>query len=64
MGTISAIKLSIGVSAYIQLPVGVHTIDDKIYTVEEKIENQGTDNEYHTSQIISIVPINQDNPSV
>lgn len=38
MGVVKAIKLTNIVSAYIQLPVGVHIIADKKYTVEE-VEN-------------------------
>lgn len=58
MGVIKAIKLSGSeVSAYIQLPVGVHTIADKKYTVSERIFNAGTDNEYSTTVIDLIEPI-------
>lgn len=38
MGSHKAIKLTNVVSAYIELPVGVHIIADKKYTVEE-VEN-------------------------
>lgn len=64
MGAIKGIKLSMGVSAYIQLPAGVHTIDDKIYTVVEKVENEGTENEWRITEIESIVPKDMENPSV
>jgi len=46
-----------GPSAYIELPTGVHTIGDKVYTVIEQIENKGTDNEYTHNVILSIVPL-------
>lgn len=45
-----------GVSGYMQLPAGVHTIGGMIYTVEEVIENEGQDNEWKTTKIVSIVP--------
>lgn len=58
MGSIKAIKLTATpVNAWLQLPVGVHTIGDKIYTVSEKIENAGQENEWKTTVIDSIVPI-------
>lgn len=58
MGSIKAIKLTATpVNAWLQLPVGVHTIGDKIYTVSEKIENAGKENEWKTTVIDSIVPI-------
>ena len=60
MGVIKAIKLSSTVSGYIQLPVGVHTIADKIYTVTEKIENQGAENEWKTTVIETIVPVTKE----
>lgn len=44
------------VSAYIQLPAGVHTIGDKRYTVSEFTQNPGTDNEYITTVIDLIEP--------
>lgn len=58
MGSIKAIKLTATpINAWLQLPVGVHTIGDKIYTVSEKIENAGQENEWKTTVIDSIVPI-------
>ena len=45
-----------GPSAWLELPVGVHTIGDKVYTVEEVIENAGLENEYKCNVIVSIVP--------
>lgn len=45
------------VSAYIQLPAGVHTIGDKKYTVSEFTQNPGTDNEYITTVIDLIEPV-------
>lgn len=56
MGSIKAIKLTSEVSAYIQLPAGVHVIGDKKYTVSEKIENEGLDNEWRTTVIDLIEP--------
>lgn len=49
------------VSAYIQLPAGVHVIGDKKYTVSNFIQNQGTDNEYETTVIDLIEPATSDN---
>ncbi len=57
MGSVKAIKLTSNVSAWIQLPVGVHTIADKRYTVSEKIENEGLDNEWRTTVIDLIEPV-------
>lgn len=57
MGSIKAIKLESAVSAYIQLPAGVHTIGDKRYTVSEKIENEGLENEWRTTVIDLIEPV-------
>lgn len=58
MGSIKAVKLSATpINAWLQLPVGVHTIGDKIYTVSEKIENAGKENEWKTTVIDSIVPV-------
>ncbi len=45
--------------AHIELPIGVHTIGDSVYTVEEVIENEGTENEYKCNKIVSIVPIDE-----
>jgi len=45
------------VSAYIQLPAGVHTIGDKKYTVSELIQNEGTQSEYITTVIDLIEPL-------
>lgn len=58
MGQITALKLESTVSAYIELPVGVHTIADKIYTVTEVVEYPGTEKEYIHNVIESIVPVN------
>jgi hypothetical protein len=57
MGNIKAIKLESTVNAYVQLPVGVHTIGDKKYTVSEKIENEGLENEWRTTVIDLIEPV-------
>lgn len=46
-----------GASAYMELPVGVHTIGDKIYTVVEVIKNEGMEDEYKCNEIVSIEPI-------
>ena len=47
------------VSAYIELPVGVHTIGDKIYTVIEVTTGEGED--AYTSRVIdSIVPVEEE----
>lgn len=62
MGQIKAIKLASTVNAYIQLPAGVHTIGDKRYTVSEKIENQGMENEWKTTVIDLIEPVEPVNP--
>ena len=43
-----------GPSAWLELPVGVHTIGGKIYTVEEVIEDEGTENAYTSNIIVSI----------
>lgn len=43
-----------GVSAYIELPVGVHTIEDKVYTVVETVYNEGTDDEWIVNEIETI----------
>lgn len=48
------------VSAYIQLPAGVHTIGDKKYTVSEFTQNPGTENEYITTVIDLIEPANSE----
>lgn len=48
--------------ATIELPVGEHTIDGKIYTVSEKVENEGTDTEYKHNVIDSIVPVDGEQP--
>jgi len=61
MGKIKAIKLESTVSAYIELPVGVHTIADKIYTISQVIKNQGTEEEYKCNVIESIVPVSNGN---
>lgn len=45
-----------GVSGYMQLPAGTHTIAGMVYTVEEVIENEGQDNEWKTTKIVSMVP--------
>ena len=44
-------------SAYLELPVGTHEIAGSIYTVEEVVENEGTENEYRCNKIVSIVPV-------
>lgn len=44
------------VSAYIQLPVGVHIIGDKKYTVSEVVKNEGQECEYKTTVIDLIEP--------
>lgn len=49
------------VGAYIELPVGVHTIGGKLYTVVEIIENEGLENEYRTNVIESMVPVTSEN---
>lgn len=60
MGVIKALKLTQGeVSAYIQLPVGVHTIGDKKYTVSERIQNEGLENEWRTTVIDLIEPVTE-----
>lgn len=64
MGSIKAIKLTASpINAWLQLPVGVHTIADKVYTVSEKIENAGQENEWKTTVIDSIVPIDSTQPT-
>ncbi|MFS4469114.1 XkdF-like putative serine protease domain-containing protein [Maribacter sp. 2210JD10-5] len=45
-----------GVSAHLELPVGEHEIDGKIYTVVETIDNEGSENEWKHNVIVSIVP--------
>lgn len=61
MGSIKAIKLTATpINAWLQLPVGVHTIGDKVYTVSEKIENAGKENEWKTTVIDSIVPVSNE----
>jgi len=62
MGAVRAIKLKSNVSAYIQLPVGVHTIADKKYTVSEQVENEGLENEWRTTVIDLIEPATPTNP--
>lgn len=55
----SAVQLALeatGPNAWLELPVGVHTIAGSIYTVEEVIENAGLENEYKCNVIVSIVP--------
>lgn len=52
----SAVEMSSEVSAYVELPVGVHIIADKKYTVVEVIENQGQDNEWKRNVIELIEP--------
>lgn len=47
-------------SAYIELPVGVHTIGDKIYTVIEHTIDEGLETEYTYNVIESIVPVEAD----
>lgn len=47
----------LGPSAYLELPVGEHTIGNKIYTVAEEVINPGTDNEYTCNYIVSMVPV-------
>jgi len=56
---VSFLKLAVEstVSAYIQLPVGVHEIGDKRYTVSERVENEGLENEYRTTVIDTIEPL-------
>lgn len=44
------------VSAYIELPVGVHAIGDKKYTVVETVDQEGTPNEYRRNVIELIEP--------
>lgn len=44
------------VSAYLELPVGIHTIGDSIYTVEEIVENAGQEDEYKHNVITKIEP--------
>jgi hypothetical protein len=48
-----------GLNAYIELPVGTHTVGDKTYTVIEVIENEGTDNEYKHNVITEMIPTNK-----
>lgn len=48
--------LNSNVSAFIELPIGVHTIADKKYTVVEAIREEGTDNEYRYNVIELIEP--------
>ncbi len=50
------LELDKGVSAYLELPVGVHEIGGKTYTVEEVVDREGTDNEWKHNVIVSIVP--------
>lgn len=57
MGSIKAVRLTSNVSAYIQLPAGVHVIGDKKYTVSEKVENEGMEHEYRTTVIDLIEPV-------
>ena len=44
-------------SAYIELPVGVHTIGENIYTVIEQVIDEGLESEYTYNVIESIVPV-------
>lgn len=54
---LKSLKLEdLGVSAYVELPVGKWVIGDKEYTVEEKVENEGTQDEYRYNVITAIVP--------
>jgi hypothetical protein len=47
----------LGPSAYLELPVGEHTIGGKLYTVAEEVINPGTENEYTCNYIVSMVPV-------
>lgn len=60
------IKLNVAptISAYVQLPAGVHVIGGKKYTVSEFTQNPGTDNEYVTTVIDSIVPADETTPTI
>ena len=49
----------LGPSAYLELPVGEHTIAGKIYTVAEEVINPGTENEYTCNYIVSMVPVSE-----
>lgn len=48
-----------GVGAWLELPVGVHTIGDSVYTVEEKVEGEGDDT-YTYNEIVSIIPVGEE----
>jgi len=44
------------VGAYIELPVGVYVIGGTEYTVEERVQNEGEENEYRTNVIVAMIP--------
>jgi hypothetical protein len=52
------------ISAYIQLPAGVHVIGGKKYTVSEFTQNEGADNAYTTTVIDSIEDATTETPPV
>lgn len=54
-------KTELEVNAYVELPVGKHTIEDKIYTVVEVVKNEGLEDEYRMNIIESIVPMGSEN---
>lgn len=56
MGSHKAIKLTNIVSAYVELPVGVHIIADKKYTVEEVQTEDWEGNPITQKSIILIEP--------
>lgn len=53
----------LGPSAYLELPVGEHTIGGKVYTVKEETINAGTPDEYTCNYIESIVPVSDVTPT-
>lgn len=56
MGSHKAIKLTNIVSAYVELPVGVHIIADKKYTVEEVQTEDWEGNPITQKSIVLIEP--------
>jgi hypothetical protein len=51
-----------GPYANITLPAGEWTIGDKVYTVKEAVENEGTEDEYRYTYIDTMVPVSGEMP--